>query len=650
MSLSKLIWENMFSPFKLLTTSQTADKQRRAETPGPPTKNIHFATPETPTRIRRWSSTLSSTVRARRRMSENNVAGWNAKPITPSAKWASDQTPFRARSALSHHNTSNDVDPPRSGIKNSATMPSMSPSTPAGSRKKLTKKLSKRNLIALTAAIRSEAPSNSGTPTRVTMSSSSASSRTPSTPTASKLSQSPSLASTSYPSSKSSPTHKTHDIHNTLGALFFDPAAKTSIQERPPIAARPNSPPVLLSVVPSEDQLDPKAPPPKHYTIAEYLNTILKHNIELPDDDPPPTPSKAGVTRTRGSGSTFTDSPVASVIEVDPSPTREYARKTSKGVSTHTRVHTPPKHIIVKPESRDVNELLWEAKYDPVLRHQPWLQQIANPNGEIVEVNEGMPPLTIPIVRKRDPTKNAYTHPDGTPFTYEEQMNKLMNPKPRKNFHDILADDNEKAGIPPISRGEAMDDLHDIMRTLKVPDPQEAIYRGYDWANENWQTRSQDQESVAREKALALERVMVVREKHAKLRAERVQRQREEREKELAAVEKKREMYQKKYLKKEKKTPSKTPLGWYEGKSAAEDFPRFLGMPQQALTTFMSTVLKVPGEELVPYHYVAGKVIKNPDGSRRGLRKKPQMEVLMALSAVHHKSVRKALDAARNVL
>ena len=403
-------------------------------------------------------------------------------------------------------------------------------------------------------------------------------------------------------------------------------------------------------MVPSEDQLDPKAPPPKHYTVSEFLNTIIKHNIELPDDDPPPVPSKAGVTCTRGSGSTFTDSPVASVMEVHPSPTHEYALKTVKGAATHIRVDTPPKHIIIKPKTLDLDELLWEAKNDPVLRHQPWLQQIANPNGKMVKINRSTIPLTIPIVRKRDPTKYAYTHLDGTPFTYEEEMNKLMNPKPKRKILDILADNNKKAGIPPVSRGEAVADLEDILRTLKIPDPREAIYKEHDWASENWQARSRDQESVAREKALALERVKAVREKHAKQRAERVQRQHEEREKELAAVEKKREMYQKKYLKKEKKTIRKNPLGWFEGKPAAQDFPRFLEMPQAALMAFMCIVLKVPGEELVPYHYVAGKVIKNPDGTRRGLRKKPQMELLVALNAVHHKSVRKALDAARNVL
>ena len=238
--------------------------------------------------------------------------------------------------------------------------------------------------------------------------------------------------------------------------------------------------------MPSEDQLDPKAPPPKHYTVSEFLNTIIKHNIELPDDDPPPAPSKAGVTNTRGSGSNLTDSPVASVMEVDPSPTREYAGKTGKGASNHIRVGTPTKQIMIKPESLDVDELLRKAKNDPVLRHQPWLQQIANPNGKIVKIDRGMLPLTILIVRKRDPTKHAYTHPDGTPFTYEEEMNKLMNPKPRRKILDILADNNKKAGIPPVSRREAVVDLEDITRTLKIPDPQESIYKEHDWASENW--------------------------------------------------------------------------------------------------------------------------------------------------------------------
>ena len=224
-------------------------------------------------------------------------------------------------------------------------------------------------------------------------------------------------------------------------------------------------------------------------------------------------------------------------------------------------------------------------------------------------------------------------------------MNRLMNPKPRRRVLDILTENNEEASVSPMSREEARTDLEAILRSLKKHGSQEAIHQENDLANDNPQTRFEDQ---AREKALALDRVKIVREKHAEKHADRMQREYEEQEKNLAVAEK-REMYQK-YFKNEKKAILKDPLGWFEGKPAAEDFPRFLEIPQQAMTAFMCTVLRVAGEELVPYHYVAGKVIKNLDGTRRGLRKKPQMEVLVALSAVHHKKVRKALDAARNVL
>lgn len=211
-------------------------------------------------------------------------------------------------------------------------------------------------------------------------------------------------------------------------------------------------------------------------------------------------------------------------------------------------------------------------------------------------------------------------------------MNRLMNPKPRRRILDILTENNEEAGGSPMSREEAMADLEDILKTLKIPGSQGAIHKENDLASDKRQTRFEDQEYRACERALALERVNAVGEKHAKQRAERVRREHEKRDKELAAVVKKREMC-KEYFEKEKEATLKIPLGWFEGKPAAEEFPRFLEMPQHAMTAFMCTVLKIPGEELVPYHYVAGKVIKNSDGTRRGLRKKPQMEVLVALSA-----------------
>ncbi len=138
--------------------------------------------------------------------------------------------------------------------------------------------------------------------------------------------------------------------------------------------------------MPSEDQLDPKAPPPKHYTVSEFLNTIIRHNIELPDDDPPPVPSEAGVTRTRGSGSAFTDSPAESVKDDDPSP-HKYARLIGKRESTYTHADTPPRHIMIRTENLDPDELWRESKDDPLLQHQPWLQQIANPISKVIGSN-----------------------------------------------------------------------------------------------------------------------------------------------------------------------------------------------------------------------------------------------------------------------
>ena len=403
---------------------------------------------------------------------------------------------------------------------------------------------------------------------------------------------------------------------------------------------RPTTPPVLLSVVPSEDQLNPKAPPPKYYTVSEFLNTIIRHNIELPDDGLPQVSSGASVTCTRGSGSASTDSPAESVKNDDPSPTRKRARRIGEGVSTKAYIDTPPKHIIMRDAYLDVDELWSETKDDPLLQHQPWLRQIANPFSKVIRSNWGTPRLTFPIVRKRYSGEDAYTHPDGTPFTYEEELNRLMNPNPRRKIQDILTENKKKAGVSPMFREAAMADLEDMLRTLEIPSYQEAIYKEHDSASDNWQALFEDS---------ALERVKTVREKHANQRAERVQREHEKRERELAAVLQKREVC-KKYFKNVEEAISKNPLGWFEGKPAAKDFPRFLEMPPHAMTAFMCTVLSVPGEELVPYHYVAGKVVKNPDGTRRGLRNKPRMEVLVALSAVHHKDVRKTLDAARNVL
>ena len=102
-----------------------------------------------------------------------------------------DSSPFRfsnrliyeaiPATALSSYKIFNDGDAPRIGMKNSATMPSMSASASAGSNKKPSKKLSSLDLKAVNGVSFPRSPSNSGKPKRLTESSSSTSSKTPST-------------------------------------------------------------------------------------------------------------------------------------------------------------------------------------------------------------------------------------------------------------------------------------------------------------------------------------------------------------------------------------------------------------------------------------------------------------------------------------
>ena len=74
-------------------------------------------------------------------------------------------------------------------------------------------------------------------------------------------------------------------------------------------------------------------------------------------------------------------------------------------------------------------------------------------------------------------------------------------------------------------------------------------------------------------------------------------------------------------------------------------------MPANVMKRIMRELLVVgPEEEVVPHHYVAGKIIKNADGGRGGLRTKPQVDILVALCGTKDQKVRMALDAGRNVL
>ena len=79
-----------------------------------------------------------------------------------------------------------------------------------------------------------------------------------------------------------------------------------------------------------------------------------------------------------------------------------------------------------------------------------------------------------------------------------------------------------------------------------------------------------------------------------------------------------------------------------EGHNMATFF-NFLDLPTQVRNKVLGFVLVVQ-QELVPYHYVNGKIVKNV-----GLRKKPELNILLALSSKDQK-VKRCLDDAKNIL
>ena len=75
-----------------------------------------------------------------------------------------------------------------------------------------------------------------------------------------------------------------------------------------------------------------------------------------------------------------------------------------------------------------------------------------------------------------------------------------------------------------------------------------------------------------------------------------------------------------------------------------ETFPKFLDLPKEARNNVLG-ILLVVRQDLVPFHYVKGKVVKNI-----GLREKPELNILLALCSTKDKKIKKCQDDAKNIL
>lgn len=97
-----------------------------------------------------------------------------------------------------------------------------------------------------------------------------------------------------------------------------------------------------------------------------------------------------------------------------------------------------------------------------------------------------------------------------------------------------------------------------------------------------------------------------------------------------------------------------------EEAGGVETIFNFMDLPREARKNVLGFLLVVD-QELVPYHYVKGKVVQNvglrnkPElnillGKNVGLRKKPELNIMLALCSSQDKEVKRSLDDAKNIL
>ena len=384
-------------------------------------------------------------------------------------------------------------------------------------------------------------------------------------------------------------TTTTTNLAKSLAGLIFDPSQEAVFDEyeeiameRPKTPERAKSPPLLLSVVPSEDNLDADAPPPKFFTVAEFLNTILEKNIKLPNEDAPEPVNvgnfKVEVAGVKGSNVKLPKSSSTGVSNDALMMAMEEAMKEKKAKEQAAKEkRSGPKqqdvgyvHPNGKPYS--VAEIILAKK-----KERDEAERTRSPSG-----------------RKRFNVKGFNYNDDGTPMTKEQ-----IEASWKKTERDI------KSGA------------------VKLPKIEEISVPPINWATEDWQTPVLGAETVKR----INERKM----KEPKMQAA------------LARIK----------AKEEKKWAEEVAKAKEAAKAALENpTPQtFLDMPANVMKRIMRELLVVgPEEEVVPCHYVAGKIIKNADGGRGCLRTKPQVDILVALCGTKDKKVRMALDAGRNVL
>lgn len=352
---------------------------------------------------------------------------------------------------------------------------------------------------------------------------------------------------------------------------------------------RPNSPPLLWSTAAVEEALDPDAKGPKHYTIAEFINTIVKKRIQVEsvtDEDWWIEEVRVAIINRLKRDASEED------LMPEDGPTHEEALKPEEG---------PTHEESLKPEDDPTNE-------EHVSR-----QEDAKEVGMVGQA-------AIKQIKSRADTSKA----DAQRWKEQGPAGWLK----REDGTEMNAEeiDEECARLDAMirmSRNEVEEKAASFMfNNIDLKD--KGFWNFVRSSKEKEQTRDPSSNQGQKEKA-SVSAHDDDGQSSQKTKGSRKNKNKNRKAKKNAAKGADSEVV------------SEEPCD-------TETFPKFLDLPTEARNNVLGFLLVVR-QDLVPFHYVKGKVVKNI-----GLREKPELNILLALCSTKDKKIKKCQDDAKNVL
>ena len=401
-----------------------------------------------------------------------------------------------------------------------------------------------------------------------------------------------------------------NDNHNGDQGFDTDAAKNIGLKSHEP---PPNSPPLLWSSAAVEESLDPDAKGLKQYTVAEFINTIVKKRIQVEsvtDEDWWIEEVRVAIiNRLKRDASEKGLTP-----EDDPTPEEALMPEGGPTPEEALKLKDDPTHgEALKPEGGSTPEEALKPEGDPTheehVSREEKAKEVGMARKAATEQVKGRADTSKADVQrwKQQGPAGWLKRDDGTEMNAEEIDEECarLDAMIRKSRNEV----QEKAMSSMFHNIDLKDKgFWDFVRSSK----------------EKEQTQDPNSNQGQKEKA-AVSAHDDDGQSSKKKKGSRKNKHKNRKAKKNAA----------------KGADSEVSP---EESCDTETFPKFLDLPTEARNSVLGFLLVVR-QDLVPFRYVKGKVVKNI-----GLREKPEMNILLALCSAKDRKIKKCQDDAKNIL